>query len=100
MNHAAMDAGATARAAGGEREEAAALAATSRTRDDLRFRASVAGATGIVLSVCLCVLAVAGLDYGRGQHGELEEVKRVRTGMRLCAWGEGLSCMGCAAPGF
>ena len=86
-----MEAGASARAAGGEREDDA-LAEPARMSGDLRFRARVAGAAGIVLSLCLCVLALAGLDDGRGQHGELEEVKRARTGRRLCAW--------CAAPGF
>lgn len=94
-----MEAGASARAAGGEREDDA-LAEPARMSGDLRFRARVAGAAGIVLSLCLCVLALAGLDDGRGQHGELEEVKRARTGRRLCAWGEELICTRCAAPGF
>jgi hypothetical protein len=80
-----MEAGAPARAAGGDREEADALASPARKRFDLRFRARVAGAAGIALSVCLCVLAVAGLDDGRGQHGELEEVRSARTGRRICA---------------
>ena len=63
--HCDAEAGAPARAAGGERDEDGAAAAPARLRGDLRFRARVVGAAGVALCVSLCVQRPQPVKPGR-----------------------------------